>query len=490
MLTAVVFLPLVGALSIALFFRTPRLVRLFASCISLATFIISIVVFVTYDVESGGFQLVQQYIGWIPFFDIQYHLAIDGLSAPLVLLTGLLGLAAVFSSWSVSSRHKEYFTWLLIMQTAVMGVFTAQDFVLFFVFWELELLPMYFLISIWGSGRKEYSAMKFVIFTLAGSAFMLLGILALGLSSGSFDMTKLVGLDQSLLVIPGQVIFALFFIAFAVKLPIWPLHTWLPDAHTDAPTAVSVMLAGVLLKMGGYGLIRINLGILPDVAHGASLIMAVLAIVGIIYGAMVTIRQTDLKRLVAYSSVSHMGYVLLGIASIGSSMGPHTDVGVTGASLQMFAHGTITGLMFVSVGLIYDRTHTRHIPDLGGLSGKIPLIAMALFIAGLGSLGLPSTSGFVGELMIFLGTFQVWPIFTILAVFGILIAAGYILWTFQRTLFGPSIPRWQTLTDASPVEMVAPVVLSISILIVGLYPSVLVDVFGVGIGEILGSVTR
>jgi len=299
-----------------------------------------------------------------------------------------------------------------------------------------------------------------------------------------------VGLDQSLLVIPGQVIFALFFIAFAVKLPIWPLHTWLPDAHTDAPTAVSVMLAGVLLKMGGYGLIRINLGILPDVAHGASLIMAVLAIVGIIYGAMVTIRQTDLKRLVAYSSVSHMGYVLLGIASIGSSMGPHTDVGVTGASLQMFAHGTITGLMFVSVGLIYDRTHTRHIPDLGGLSGKIPLIAMALIIAGLGSLGLPSTSGFVGELMIFLGTFQVWPIFTILAVFGILIAAGYILWTFQRTLFGPSIPRWQTLTDASPVEMVAPVVLSISILIVGLYPSVLVDVFGVGIGEILGSVTR
>ena len=485
MVTAAVFLPLAGAAVIALFVRAPRAVRAVAALVAIADLILAAAVFVRYDRAEGGFQFADRYADWIPLLNIQYHVAVDGLSAPMLLLTGLLGLAAVYSSWSIAERHKEYFAWLLVLQAAVMGVFAAQDFILFFIFWELELIPMYFLISVWGSGRREYSAMKFIIFTFTGSAFMLVGILSLYFAAGTFDMAALASVDPKALALPVQVVFALFFVAFAVKLPVWPLHTWLPDAHTDAPTAVSVMLAGVLLKMGGYGLIRINVGMFPEVAKGAALAIAVLAVISIIYGAMVTFRQTDLKRLIANSSVSHMGFVLLGVSSIGAASGSLSPVGLTGAAMQMFTHGTITGLLFVAVGLVYDRAHTRHIPDLGGLATRMPFIAVAFVLAGLASLGLPSTSGFVSELMVFLGAFPVWGVLTGVGLLGVLLTAGYILWTLQRTLFGPALPRWESLKDATLPEAVAPVVLGVAILVVGIYPAVLSDVFGTGIAEIL-----
>lgn len=485
MLSATLFLPAAGALIIAMFLRGST-ARLVAALIATGDFFLSALVFILYDKQENGFQMVERYSDWIPILKVEYFLAIDGLSAPLVLLTGILGLAAVFSSWSIKERRKEYFAWLLLLQTAVMGVFLSQDFILFFIFWELELIPMYFLISIWGGGRKEYSAMKFVIFTFIGSAFMLVGILAMFFSDGvgTFDMTSIASMSSAGYLLPSQFLFLVFFIGFAVKLPVWPLHTWLPDAHTDAPTAVSVMLAGVLLKMGGYGLIRINISMLPEVAQSLSLFIGVLAIINIVYGAMVTFRQTDLKRLIAFSSISHMGYVLLGISAFGGTVSA-SSVGLTGAAMQMFTHGTITGLLFVMVGLIYDRTHTRHIPDLGGMASRMPFVGVAFVFAGLASLGLPGTSGFVSEIMIFLGAFQAFKVLTIIGVIGILMTAGYILWALQKTLFGPEVARWSNLQDADVVEKIAPTLLIIFILLVGIYPSIIAEIFSIGVEQIL-----
>jgi NADH-quinone oxidoreductase subunit M len=405
-----------------------------------------------------------------------------------VLLTALLGMCAVFASWNVQLRVKEYFMWLLVLQTAVTGVFVSLDFILFFIFWELELLPMYFLIAIWGSGRKEYSAMKFLIFTLLGSAFMLVGILALFFSVDTFSMVDLPSrIAGAQLILPAGAIFAFLFAAFAVKLPVWPVHTWLPDAHTDAPTAVSVMLAGVLLKMGGYGMIRIAVGMFPQKAQDYAWLLAFLAIVSVLYGAVVTVRQTDLKRLIAFSSISHMGYVLLGISSVVGVGGAVSSVGLTGASMQMFTHGTITGLLFLLVGLVYDKAHTRHIPDMRGLAARMPVIAVVFVVAGLASLGLPGTSGFVSELLVFLGTFQVWSWITALAVFAIVITAGYILWMLQRAFFGPPLPRFANIGDTTLVEAVPMAALVVAIMVVGIYPAIIADVFRAGLDPIVHS---
>ena len=366
-----------------------------------------------------------------------------------------------------------------------MGVFTALDFLLFFLFWEIELIPMYFLIAVWGSGRKEYSAMKFLIFTFLGSAFMLVGILALFFSTGTFDMTALPGeIAGGDLLAPASVIFALLFVAFAVKLPVWPVHTWLPDAHTDAPTAVSVMLAGVLLKMGGYGMIRVSGGMFPEVIVDAAWILATLGVVNVIYGAVVTLRQTDLKRLVAFSSISHMGYVLIGISSVAGVAGAVSTTGLTGAAMQMFTHGTITGLLFLLVGLVYEKAHTRHIPDLGGIASRMPVLAALFLLAGLASLGLPGTSGFVSEVLIFLGTFEVWAWATAIGAFGIVITAGYILWAVQRSFFGPANDRFADIGDATKLEMLPAAVLVIAIVGVGVYPSIVSDFFEAGVRPI------
>ncbi len=476
---------------IALLVRGDRAIRFFAGAVSLATLALSIVVFTSYDTRAGGVQLVDRVEDWIPFvgtLQVQYFLGVDGLSAPLVLLTGLLGAVAVFASWGVTLRVREYFVWLLALQTAVMGVFTALDFILFFLLWELELVPMFFLISVWGSGRREYSAMKFLIFTFVGSAFMLVGILALFFSTGTFDMTELPdAIQRSSLVLPVGLVFTLLFIAFAIKLPVWPLHTWLPDAHTDAPTAASIMLAGVLLKMGGYGMIRISAAMFPSVIADIAWLLALAGVINVLYGAVVTLRQTDLKRLIAFSSISHMGYVLVGLASVAGVGGFVSSVGLTGASLQMFTHGTITGLLFLMVGLIYEKAHTRYIPDLGGLATRMPLVATAFLLAGLASLGLPGTSGFVSEILVFLGTFRVWSWATALSAFGVVLTAGYILWMMQRTLFGPGKERFQHIADATRLEMLPVAALVIAILVVGIYPALISDVFANGVGPVVES---
>lgn len=484
MLTAIIFLPLAGAILIAAFLRSARYVRFVAAAVTIADLLLAFWAFSRYDPGGPRFQLLEQYRDWIPALNVQYYLGVDGVSLPLVLLTSLLGLCAVFASWNIQMRVKEYFVWLLVLQTAVTGVFSALDFVLFFIFWELELIPMYLLIAIWGSGRKEYSAMKFLIFTILGSAFMLVAIVVLYLSTGTFDMVRLGetgGIDPARLLIPVQMVFWFFFVAFAIKLPSWPVHTWLPDAHTDAPTAVSVMLAGVLLKMGGYGLVRISVGMFPEVAREYAWIMAVLGVVNVLYGAVVTLRQTDLKRLIAYSSVSHMGLVLLGVSSVGVKVGIPSIVGLAGASMQMFTHGTITGLLFLLVGLVYDKVHTRYIPDLGGLATRMPFIASVFVVAGLASLGLPGLSGFVSEALVFLGTFRIWGWPTVLAAFGIVLTAGYILWMLERAMFGPRKERFAHIGDASPIEAVPLALLVASIVIVGLYPALLTDVFSGGI---------
>ena len=484
MLSATVFVPLAGAVVIAVLLRGPRFIRGFALAVAVADLALAVAAFYTYGRDKEGFVLVER-LDWIPSLNVQYLLGLDGLNAPMVLLTGILGVCAVFASWHIHERVREYFVWLLILQTAVMGVFLSLDFVLFFIFWELELLPMYFLIAVWGTGqRKEYSAMKFVVFTILGSAFMLVAFLVVYFSTGSLDMTVLATMDLTDLLIPVQVVFMFFFLAFAVKLPVWPLHSWLPDAHTDAPTAASVMLAGVLIKMGGYGMIRVLVTMFPEVTRDYAWFLVTLAVVSIIYGAIVTIRQTDLKRLIAFSSISHMGLVLLGIGSVAAAT--VSPVGLNGAAMQMFTHGTITGLLFLVVGLIYEKTHTRYIPDLGGLASRMPFVATAMVVAGLASLGLPALSGFVSEALVFLGTFFVWGWPTAIAVFSIVLTAGYILWMIQRVLFGPMESKHADVSDASLVESVPIVILLAAVLVIGIYPALITDVFKAGLEPIVG----
>jgi NADH-quinone oxidoreductase subunit M len=517
-LTVTVFLPAVVALLVAMFARgenSDQQIRWIAIGATVVTFVLSVMVFFGYDQDAGGVQMVDYFQRWIPIDALRssYLLGVDGLSAPLVLLTGILGMAAAFASWRIKTRVREYFMWLLLLETAVLGVFVSLDLLLFFVFFEFELIPMFMLIAIWGSGRPRYSAMKFVLFTLAGGAFMLVAILAIYVtpdvntlamvsipSDALGGAPKIDGIPDLMkgadLAAPAALIFGFFFIAFAVKLPLWPLHSWLPDAHTDAPTAVSVMLAGVLLKMAGYGLLRINLGFFQETngftIHDVAGAMSILAAVSVIYGGIITIRQTDMKRLIAYSSVSHMGFVLLGVAAVGSSAGQTSAAGLNGAALQMFTHGTITGLAFLMVGLSYDRTHTRHIPHLGGLWKKMPLIAIFFLVAGFGSLGLPALSGFVAEIMIFLGTFSVWPWATGVAAFGVVLAAGYTLWMAQRVFFGERAAKpglsdevYDNLTDANWVDMIPVIALAAPIFIIGIWPSVVTDMFDIGIQAVL-----
>ena len=488
-LSTIIFLPVIGAIVIALAKgASPGAIKRTAAVFTAIPLALAIAVFALFDRSPGAAGLIQfeEKVSWIPPIRAFYHLGIDGLNMPLVLLMAILGFLVVLISWKIDKRPREYFAWLLLLETSILGVFSSLDMLLFFVFWEIEVIPMYFLISIWGTGRKEYSAIKYVVFTLFGSALMLAGILSIYFTTGSLSMIDLAqsGLAMVQSVMPAVPMFFLLFVGFAVKLPVFPLHTWLPDAHTDAPTAGSVVLAGALIKMGGYGIIRFCVSIFPQIAQDYATVMLVLAVISILYGAAVTLRQTDVKRLIAYSSISHMGYVLLGIFAL-------TQVSLTGATLQMFSHGFITGLLFAVAGLVMHNVHERNIQQLGGLARQIPFIAVVFSIAGLASLGLPSTSGFAAEFLVFVGSFSStvvagMNIYTILGVLGVVLTAGYILWMLQRVFYGPVLEKFNGVADANAMEKWYAIVFIIVIMLVGIYPAILTDVIKIGVSPIIG----
>jgi NADH-quinone oxidoreductase subunit M len=483
-LTLIIAIPIAGALLVALWPRlSTKSIKVLSLIATALPLVISLIVFIGFDRSpalDGAMQFSERF-SWIPLINANYALGVDGLSLPFLVLTTFIGFLVILISWKIDLRAREYFAWILLLQASITGVFIATDFLLFFIFWELELIPMYFLIAIWGAGRKEYSALKYVLYTLLGGAFILAGILILYFATGSLDMVNLINSDLTEVLKTGSLAltFAFFFIGFAIKLPVFPFHTWLPDAHTDAPTAVSVVLAGTLLKMGGYAMIRINTAMFPDEALKFAPIILVLAVINVIYGGAITLKQTDIKRLIAYSSISHMGFVLLGIFALG-------QISLVGATLQMVSHGVITGLLFAIVGVVMHNSHERSIPKLGGLANQMPRTAVIFILGGLGAMAVPATSGFIAEVMVFLGAYSSGvvdgiQVFTIICLLGILLAAAYILWTIQRVFFGLPQPRFEGVHDADRVEQLFSVIFIAAMFVIGLYPRVVTDVLEGGL---------
>ena len=456
LLSLIVWLPLLGALVImALPNRSDEdqgRIKSVAAVFTLVPLLLALLAFFSTATEitnftyTGDFKYVDN-IAWIGAFGAHYKVGVDGLSLPLVVLSTLLFFVAVLASWNLKERVKEYFILILVLDIGVTGVFTAMDYLLFFIFWEIELIPMFLLIAIWGGARRMYAAWKFLLFTIAASAALLLAILILFFKSGqgTFDM-QVLAQTAKLPAALTYALFWLFFLCFAIKLPAFPLHTWLPDAHVEAPTPVSVLLAGILLKMGGYGMLRICVGQFPSAAHKFSLAVLALGVIGVLWGGFAALVQDDMKRMVAYSSVSHMGFVLVGMSGL-------TALSLNGAAYQLFAHGVITGSLFLLVGLVYDRTHTRSIRELGGLAQRMPYLAVAWVVAALASLGLPGFAGFIAEFEIFVGTFGVHRVGTLLAVFGVVLSAAYLLWMLERVFFGAIKETWQKLKDPGALEL-------------------------------------
>ncbi len=471
-LSAIVFLPVLGMIAILFTPKTQvKLIRQIATVVSAIVFVFAAIATLQYRGAVPGMQLVEK-IAWIPQISVFYHLGVDGISIPMVFITGLLSLLACVASYGIEERVKEYFALYLLLETGMLGTFLSLDLFLFYVFWEIVLVPMYFLIGIWGGPRKEYAAIKFFIYTLAGSILMLLGILALYFASNphTFSIVDLTAAHPFSLKFQKIVFLALFF-GFAIKVPIWPFHTWLPDAHVEAPTPISVLLAGVLLKMGTYGFFRISYPILPEGARWFGIYLAILALIGIVYGGFVALAQTDFKKMVAYSSVSHMGFVILGLAVF-------TYSGFDGALLQMFNHGTITGGLFLLVGVLYDRTHTRDLNSFGGLGARLPIYAGILTVFSLASLGLPGLSGFVSEFLCLLGAFPVYRWITIVSCVGIILGASYLLFMIQRVLLGPLNPKWKNLAEIDNRELFTLIPLMVIIVIVGIFPQGILNLFG------------
>jgi NADH-quinone oxidoreductase subunit M len=464
-LSTLIFLPLAGVAALLLIRRTSEsLIRLVALLVSIAGFLVSVPLFTSFNKTTYAMQFVEKH-AWIPAWNINYHLGLDGISILFVLLSTLVTILCILISWnSVKMKVKEFYIAILVVESAMIGVFCSLDFFLFYIFWEAMLIPMYLLIGVWGGPNRVYAAVKFFLFTLVGSVLMLVGIIVLYLYSGrSFDIVEL-----ATRVYPYNMqfwIFWAFFAAFAVKVPMFPVHTWLPDAHTEAPTAGSVILAAVLIKMGAYGFLRFSLPILPEASKAMTPVMMTLSVIAIIYGGIICLAQTDLKRLIAYSSVSHMGFVTLGIFALNVQ-------GMEGGILQMLNHGIITGGLFLGVGAIYDRTHTRQIADYGGVASVMPVYAAIFLVFTLASIGLPATNGFVGEFLILLGGFTASQLAGVLSASGIIIGAGYMLWLYQRVFFMETNPKVSGLKDIDFREMAALLPMVVLIFWIGIYPNI------------------
>ena len=472
-LSLILFTPLAGAFLLLLVDKkNENAIRWIANIVALIGFAVSVPLWFWYNPQSSVFQFVER-APWIPSIGAEYFLGVDGFSMLLILLTTMMGFIAVLSSWTaITERVKEYYIFLLLLQTGMLGAFMSLDFLLFFLFWEVMLVPMYFLIGIWGSDNRLYSAIKFFLYTLVGSVVMLLGILALyfayhadPVNGGiyTFDITRF----HRYAFAPGLQwwVFLAFFLGFAIKVPMFPFHTWLPDAHTDAPTAGSVILAAVLLKMGTYGFLRFSLPILPEASRHFVPMIVVLSIIGIVYGALVALAQKDWKRLVAYSSVSHMGLVMLGMFAL-------NPVGITGSIIQQLNHGISTGALFLIVGIVYERRHTREISEYGGLSKVMPVYAAIFLIMTMSSIGLPTLNGFIGELMILQGVFVANKIWAAFAASGIVLGAAYMLNLYQKTMFGKiENPKNERLLDLSHREFATFAPLLVLAVWMGLYPA-------------------
>lgn len=475
-LTVMTFAPLIGTAIIPFLPRKKDdLVKWVALFATIPSLVCAVYLLLYFERGMAGMQFVEGPLTWIAAFNIQYYLGIDGLAAPMVLLTPLISTICIIASWNIEKQVKGYFALFLLLETGMMGVFVALDFFLFYIFWEVMLLPMYFLIGIWGGPRREYAAIKFFLYTLVGSVLMLLVMIALYLYStdNTFNILKLA--DQS--IHTGPMLshgfrFACWLglmIGFAIKVPVFPFHTWLPDAHVEAPTAISVILAGILLKMGTYGMLRFCYPIYPDITLEFAQWIAIFGMINIVYGAFCAMAQKDFKRLIAYSSISHMGFCLLGMASF-------TTEGIDGAVLQMFNHGTITAQLFLIVGIIYDRAHHRDLEGFGGLAQVMPRYAVWTALAFFAALGLPGLSGFISEVLVFLGSFGRWPWYTAISATGVVLTAAYMLWTYQRVFLGKVNEKYAKLPEISWRETITLAPLAVIVVILGVYPKAMLSI--------------
>jgi NADH-quinone oxidoreductase subunit M len=484
LLSVVLFTPLVGLLILVLIPSSNKsAIRWWANIAGFLGFLVSLPLVVHFD-RTKDFQYVEN-VPWIPSIGASYHIGIDGLGLVLVMLTTLIGCLSILASWSsIQERTKEYYGFFLLQQTGMIGVFVSLDFLLFFVFWELVLVPMYFIIAIWGGPRRSYASLKFMIYTMIGSVLMLLGILTLyyqhttQYQTVSFDIFEL--MRTSMPWAMQWWVFWAFFLGFAVKVPMWPFHTWLPDAHVEAPTAGSVILASVLLKMGTYGFLRFSLPLLPETARNATVVnvIAVLSIIGIIYGALASLMQKDWKKLVAYSSVSHLGYCTLGIFAL-------NPAGISGSIIQQINHGLSTGMLFLIVGVVYERRHTREIAEYGGLFRVMPIFSMVFLFAALSSMGMPPLNGWIGEITILQGAYQVSLNWAVWGAIGIALGAAYLLWLYQRTMLGTISEKNSLLKDLSAREIAIFAPLVALCLWIGLNPKPMFDVLERPVAQIV-----
>ena len=491
MLSAAIFVPLVGAIALLLLPRlSDRSARLLAVAVTVVPLVVMVVTWLRFD-AGNGFQLVES-TPWIPTLGVSYRVGVDGVSLPLAAMTALLFTVSVVFPADVRGRARQYFAAFLFLEAASLGVFLALDLFLFYVFFDVSLVGMYFLIAVWGHGDAHRSALKFFLYTLAGSLFMLLAILGLYLAAEprTFDMAELIRqtpLDGDGL--RATLVFLGFVLAFAVKTPVVPFHTWLPPAHVDAPAPASAILAGVLLKMGTYGFVRILLSMMPDTFRRFALPLAIAGVVSIVYGALVALAQTNLKRLVAYSSINHMGYVVLGVAAAGAFADPDADaraLALSGATLEMVAHGLITGALFLLAGSVWSRAETYELDELGGIASRAPAMTGAVTLAAFASLGLPGLAGFVAEFQIFAGTFAVFPVLAGIALLGLVLSAAFFLRMLQRGFLGELPERWRAWPDLSAGEAVALAPLLALVIVLGVAPAWVLDVIDTAAATIVG----